>query len=311
MSLGGKKQVTTETKEPWAPAQPYLKEVMGEAQRLYSSGAGYTPWQGKFVADMSGDTSQGIGMVRDLAAGGTPGTDAAYAKMQDLMSTNGISSDMNRSMQPLWDAANGNGLKETNPYLQGLLNASDDAIMSKVASMASGAGRYGSGAMGGQLGQQMANSRNATLYQNYDAERQRQLAAAGYLTDTYAQGLNRTGQMAGMMPGLEAARYDPALRMLGVGGLQDQRAQAERDGEIARWDAEQNAPWQRLAAYNSLVAPMGQQGGTVTQVGPKQSGGNPVTGAIGGFMSGMAMSGGNPLGGLLGAGVGTASSLWR
>lgn len=49
------KQTTTQTNEPWSGSQPYLKEVMGEAQRLYQSNipqyyggstvSGFTPEQ--------------------------------------------------------------------------------------------------------------------------------------------------------------------------------------------------------------------------------------------------------------------------
>lgn len=307
MGKGGK-QTTTETKEPWAPARPYLENVMGEAKRLYDTGAGFKPWQGDFVADMSGDTTLGMNNIRNIATSGSPFIDATYGKMTDIMNREGISSNMERSMAPLWDAANGVGLKETNPYLQGLLNQSDDAIMSKVASMASGSGRYGSGAMGSTLGKAMGDSRNNILYQNWDAERRRQLDAAGYLTSTYGQGLDRTNTIASMGGNLEALRYDPAMRLLGIGGMLDQRAQAELEGEISRWDAEQNAPWQRLSAYNTIVAPMGQQGGTITQVAPKQKSGNPITGGLGGAMTGLALFGGNPLGALFGGLLGAGSS---
>jgi hypothetical protein len=310
---GSKKQTTTETKEPWAPAKPYLTDVMTQAKGLYDSGAGYHPWQGDFVAGLSGDSNAGMDMLRQTANAPRTFFDTTQSKMLDMMNTQGISSNMENAMAPLWATARGemlSGPDSPNPYLTGLLNQSDEAIMSKVASLASGSGRYGSGAMGSTLGKAMGDSRNAILYQNYDAERQRQLAASGLLTQTYGQGLDRMGQAASFLPQIEQLRYDPAMRMMGLGSILDQRAQAELEGQISRWDAEQNAPWQRLSAYNSIVAPMGQQGGTIVQTAPAQKSGNPITGGLGGAMSGLALTGGNPLGAIFGGLLGAGSSFF-
>ena len=40
MSSGGGNQTTTSRTEPYAPAEPYLQDILGEAQNIYRSGLG-------------------------------------------------------------------------------------------------------------------------------------------------------------------------------------------------------------------------------------------------------------------------------
>lgn len=67
----------------------------------------------------------------------------------------------------------------SNPGLSGLLDRTRSDVSNDVNSQFSMAGRYGSGAHTGVLTDRLADAENNVLYQNYNAERARQDAAAG------------------------------------------------------------------------------------------------------------------------------------
>ena len=69
----------------------------------------------------------------------------------------------------------------------------------------------------------------------YDAERQRQLGAAG------------------MAPDIEASRYQGADQLLKVGGLQEQKSGENLQDSIDRFNFDQNLPTQKLADYMAMV----------------------------------------------------------
>ena len=48
-------QQTTQTKDPWSAAQPFLREGMENAQNLYTYGTGYQPYTGQTQADLDPD----------------------------------------------------------------------------------------------------------------------------------------------------------------------------------------------------------------------------------------------------------------
>lgn len=71
MPSGGTTTNQIQNKDPWAPAQPYLQDIMGQASQLYNSGAGSQTYGGQLVAPTNLDTMRSIDMTRGLAGADT------------------------------------------------------------------------------------------------------------------------------------------------------------------------------------------------------------------------------------------------
>lgn len=262
-------QPTTSTNAPWGPAQPYLQDAMAQANNLYNADVGYKPYTGSTQANMSSQTQNALNQTQALAngQGGLLGQ-AGYNYATGLINNGGMSADQRAALAPLQATANGDYLNQTNPYLQSMLDANAEKVRNQVNSSMSGAGRYGSGAHTTQLAKGITDATAPLLYQNYDAERQRQLSAAQGLTDIYGQASNRALQTAGMGASLTDQLYDPASRLAGVGQVYDDRAQNALNDQINVWDANQSRPWEQLSRFNAIMTGAGQLGGTQTSVKP-------------------------------------------
>lgn len=89
----------------------------------------------------------------------------------------------------------------------------------------------------------------------YDAERQRQLTAAG------------------MAPATDAAQYAPAQELMGIGAQQEQKSGQTLQDQIDRFNFDQNLPQQKLADYMAMVSGnYGQAGTNVTNANQQMSG---------------------------------------
>jgi hypothetical protein len=87
-SGGGNTQVTTET--PYEPSEPYLKDIMREAENIYESDVGKSYFPNSTVVPFSGDTTNALNLQR--------------ARSYDLMSPSSI---YGTSANTLTDAATG------------------------------------------------------------------------------------------------------------------------------------------------------------------------------------------------------------
>ena len=87
-SGGGNTQVTTE--KPYEPSEPYLQDIMAEAENIYSSGAGTSYFPGSTVVPFAPDTDAALNLQR--------------ARAYDLM---GPSSIYNTAVGTASDAATG------------------------------------------------------------------------------------------------------------------------------------------------------------------------------------------------------------
>lgn len=276
---------TQTTTEPWSGVKPYLIGGYKDAKNLYEQGApGYYP--GQSVAPMSDYTKNALDATAQRAAYG---------------------SDVVRSAQnQLTNTINGDYLN-SNPYLQGAINAAvqpitnafNSEVMPGIDSNFSSAGRYGSGLQGeayndanAQLAQQIGNVSSQMAYQNYGDERQRQI-----------QGMLFAPQMA-------QQDYND-LAMLGQAGQgYDQYNTNLINSDIEKWNYNQNKDWNYLNDYIGLLN--GATGSSSMTKAPNSSAMSPITGALGGALSGAAAGSAIPglgtgigalLGGLFGAGA--------
>jgi hypothetical protein len=142
-----------------------------------------------------------------------------------------------------------------NPFFQGAFNPAAKAAqqsyydaIQNVASKASSAGRYGSGAYGqltdragGTFATALTDTAGKLAYQNYADERGRQAAATA------------------AAPGMAEADYGDIQRLLSIGQGREGYAQTALQDQINRYNYEQNLPQAKLSSYLSGVygAPSG------------------------------------------------------
>jgi hypothetical protein len=159
MSFGGGSsgggQTTTQSVQPYAAAQPALNQIISEAGQLYAQG----PQAAGYVAPTT-QTLTGLAQQEQLGT----------AAQQQLAATLGG--------------------QYLNPFLSPLIQKSAGDIYTNVAQQFSGAGRTpGSPMMQNQVTSQVAQAALPLAFQQYDAERARQLGIA-----TRAPSLLQTGQ---------------------------------------------------------------------------------------------------------------------
>jgi hypothetical protein len=239
-SSGGQTQV--QSIDPMI--RPYVTYGLNEAVDLYKSGVpNYYP--GQTYIDPSQQTQAALQAQQNRALQGNPLLPAAQQQQQAVIGGQYLANNpfFNQALQ-------GAGQAATSQYF--------DAI-NQAQSGASQAGRYGSGAQenlfnraGTTLANTLANTAGNLAYQNYGAERGRQEAAA----------MNA--------PQLAMADYGDIDRLRDVGQTAEDYQQAALQGDIARFDFEQNLPYQKLS--NLLGAVYGAPAGSVVQSGGSSGG---------------------------------------
>jgi hypothetical protein len=207
--------------------QPFLSYGLTEAQKLYQGG-GPQYYGGQTFVSPSTTTQTGLQALEARARLGNPLLQSAQNQLQSTVS---------------------GGFLGGNPFFQGAFQPAAQAAQTKftdtlsdIASKASLAGRYGSGAMGnlqdratGVFGQQLANTAGQLAYQNYADERQRQQQAIG------------------MAPQMAGADYQDIQQMLQAGQMREGYQGQQLQGDMARFNFLQNQPQQNLQNYLSLV----------------------------------------------------------
>ena len=226
--------------------KPYVTYGLNEAVDLYKSGVpNYYP--GQTYVSPSQQTQAALQAQQTRALQGNPLLPAAQQQQQAVIGGQYLANN------PFFNQAlAGAGGAATQQYF--------DAI-NQAQSGASQAGRYGSGAQenlfnraGTTLANTLANTAGNLAYQNYAAERGRQeQAAAG-------------------APQLAMADYADIGQLAQAGQTAEDYQQAALQSDIARYDFEQNLPYQKLS--NLLGAVYGAPQGSVVQT--SQQGGGKI-----------------------------------
>lgn len=285
---------TSSSSAPWSEQQPHLRYVFDEARRLYDAG-GPQYYGGPTYVPFSPQTEQALGMIENRALSGSPLTAGAQSYTQ------GLFSGEDPAMRSLIDTASGGYLAD-NPYLDRMYDTAagrvtesftEDILPALNATFAM-SGRTGSPAhrstsidASGELADTLANLSSDIYGRNYQSERDRMLSAAGA-----ASGI--MGRASEMAPRLAEQDYSDAQRLMGVGGAVEDLTGRMLQDDMARFNYYQNLPEENLRRYLSFV--QGGYGGQSTQ----STAGNPLTGALGGALSGYQLGnlfGGNPFSG--------------
>lgn len=261
--LGGGKsdqpQTTTTTNSPWGPQQPYIEDLYQKAKANYATNTpAYYP--GQTLAGQSANTLAALKAQGDRARAGSLLAPASNAELNKTISGGYLSAD-------------------SNPYLKGYVNQALGDARTLVGSQFGGGSNYGSSANQEWL-QRKGIEASAPIYaQNYENERGRQMQALGYVP-----------QMAQM-------DYNDIDRLANVGQQEEARAQSVIEADRERFEAERDAPNQRLAQYANIIYGM-NPGGTQVSKAPAPYR-NRGAGILGGALGGAQLAG--PWGALGGA----------
>ena len=222
--------------------KPYVTYGLEEAKRQYEApGASFFP--GQTYVSPSEATSQALQAAQQRAISGSPIQQAAQ---QEYLST-----VQGRGVNPFLEGAlAGVNRQATEAYTRGV-----QGIQSNAAS----AGRYGSNAMGQQVGQaqdifgrNLAEQAGTLAYQSAEAERGRQMAAV-------------TGA-----PAYAQADYQDIQKLLTAGQGQESYQQKALQDAINRYNYEQTLPQQKLQQFTNLFTSVPSGGtSTTTQQGGK------------------------------------------
>jgi hypothetical protein len=264
---GGKSPTQTSTNEPWAGQKDALQFGFGEARKVYDSGAPqYFP--GQTLAGIDPAQTAALDATEQRAMAGSPLTGAAQGQA--------------------FDTLGGAYLGAGNPYFSAMADRVGDQVTKQMNSTFGGAGRFGSGAHANALASGLSDAIGGLAYQNYGQERQNMLGAMS------------------AAPGLAEADYADLAHLGQVGDARRALEQGQIDDDLARYNYEQNLPWQRLANYQQMI--QGNYGGTNTTTQSTQRGslgagliGGGLAGAGTGAMIGSVVPG---IGTAIGAGVG-------
>lgn len=180
-----------------ASAAPTLGQVGGllsggAAAVNALNGGGGTPAQG------GGNTGGVLGALLGGALGGLGGGNhpagTTTTTTNQTLAPGGLQQLQNTISGQYLDPA-------TNPYLNQTYDAAARQITPRVNSLFEASGRYGSGAHQGVLGQSLADLGTSIYGGNYNAERARQLAAAGTSIGNTVQNPYFTNPLGGVLSG--------------------------------------------------------------------------------------------------------------
>lgn len=273
-----KQQTSTQTNEPWAASQPYLKEIMSGAGNAYSAHQNDQYFPGSTVVPWSPETVQSRGMIQGLAQNGSPNVSNAANVANGMASGQGLLDP--DSEQYFRNATNGQYLDPSNnPAWTTMLGD----ITNQTNSQFGAGGRTGSGMHGQTLARGLTQGASGI----YGAERQLQQGAAGSLQDMINQRNQTQLQAAGLAPTLDQARYYGADRIGQLGTQAEDLEGRKLQDQMSRYDFNQNKDWNNLNNYNSLVQGFAGLGGTQTTSQPVYS--NKGAGAMGAASAGIGL----------------------
>jgi hypothetical protein len=223
-------QVSTTSNAPWSGQQPFLTEGWDRAKTdvLNTPGEFYP---NDTVVPMHGATTQALGLQEQRALSGSPVTQAAQGQVQQT--------------------AQGDYLNAGNPYMtqaiqgitQPMTEQFQEDIIPGIQSGFSGAGRYGSGLQARQ------QERAGTAAMNEIGK-----VGTNMGLQIYGDERGRQLQAASLAPQMAQQDYTDIQALKGVGQEYEAQAGADLQGDINRFNFEQNAPKSALAQYMALVS---------------------------------------------------------
>jgi len=282
MSKGGGGGSQTTKTEPWEGVQPYLSDVYSKAQS-YSN----TPTPGYFPGQ--------------TYAGFTPAQLAAQQGIQDF-ALQGAPQIMNPAMQAYQYGTSGSILDvANNPYVQAMAQGAAQDAFGQLDPALAGI-RQGAIQSGGYGGSRQGIAEGLAIGGAADAATR---AAADIYGQAYGQGLQQQLGTLGMTGDILQAGFTPYGALSTAGAEQQAMNQAAIDEAMARYNYEQQAPFNKLAQYEAILSgTAGLLGGAGTVTRPGPSGAQQLGSTIG-----MASTLFNPTSGLFPKALATMSDI--
>lgn len=260
MGKGGGNQQTTTNTDPWGPQQPYLKELMSEAQKLYKS-PGPQLYSGQFTAGLNPNEREAQGSLLNFARSFAPGVIRQTQDTQRFLTTDALNPETNKYLRSAVTAA-------TRPIGENLA----EYILPNIRGGALASGMYGSSRQG--IAEGLAGAR---------ASREVGDVSSRMYSDAYDSGLRAATTAQALAPQLMEMGLAPSRAIDAVGQQNRSLEQALIDEQIQRYMYGQYLPYQQLAQYQNLI--QGNYGAVATN---QQRGGsvNPLMGGLGGAAMG-------------------------
>jgi len=326
MSSGGGNQTTTSRTEPYAPAEPFLKDILGEAQNIYRSGLGREFFPSSTVVPFAEQTQQALNLqqAQALEQAQNSALQAQAAQTFGQFAGSPMSSYTGRMGQGM-----GSSYGQLTPqadYLSGIREGITSDVLGSVQSQFGGMGRTGTSPQAQQavargvtqayapIASQLASQERGREMQALESQFGRQFSGSqadigrqqAGMESAFGRQLQAAGQLPGIQQGLDLRRQQAIASLGGVGSAYENLAQRQLQDQIARFQFGQTAPMQQLQQYAGLISPIA--GGFPTSVGT-QPGGSTLATGLGGALSGAALGSyvpglGTGLGAILGGGVG-------
>jgi hypothetical protein len=240
----------TQKNEPPAYLEPYAKSLLGGSSRLASQQ--YQPYTGMGVAPLSPEQQAAMYMGGQLATQGSPVMNAAD---QQLMATMG-------------------GQYFDNPYLSQQIYQAQQEAAPGIGYMAREGGSYGNTGMNQQWTNTMGDIASNMRFANYDAERARQMQAAG------------------MAPESRQAALGDVQTLMGIGDARRQYQQELLDYGRGEWDAAYEWPYSQADWFAKQLAAAGYgtySSGSSTTTEPNPNAQSGLANLIGGGLAGAAL----------------------
>lgn len=237
-------QKSTTKSDPWAPAQPGLKNTLQTADDWQQNWQDRPMYQGSGVQGFDPAQTAALQGIEQRAADGSPLVDQSKDYTSRVMS--------------------GEYLNAGNPHFQQVTDAVTRGVMPGVNATFMGAGRTGSSSHGYGLGKALGDAMAPIAFQNYESERNRQQQASQFA------------------PQLANQDYYDLDRQFAAGAARQGQGQAELTDEIGRYYQDQYRPLQAAQEASGLTVPIAGLGGT-SQTTQKTSP-NPLTSILGGAM---------------------------
>ena len=212
------KKKTVQSNDPWTPAQPYILKGLEQTGKVFDANQ---PQLDKYAAESFGTYGR-------MAPGAEAGITAAQGFTNDTLGGKYFGTAPGGD---LYKRTMSGDFIDSNPYLEGMIGKTNRGVTDNVNSQFSLSGRYGSGAHTGVLADRLSEAENALRYQNYGAERDRQMQAAGLLDQQYNTDIGNmqdaTGAAQNLMAGSQGLLNQTAeLPWIGVGALNGNVRQA-------------------------------------------------------------------------------------
>jgi hypothetical protein len=283
MMGGSTKTTQASSSEPWAAAQPILKQGLNDAQALYSNGQSFKPFMGSTVVPYSAQTQQAQNDTIGAANYSQPTFNANWAQVSKNALNGGLNDTQRGVVSRLTGQATGPFNANDNPGFQSVLNQALDSAGNAVNLNASAAGRYGSGTHESVAGKTAGDITGNMVSQEYNDWKNRRDAANSSLFNAGQQQQNNINASGDVLSNAYNNWLTPSQSRAGVGAQQEDLAGRTLNDQLRMWQGQQDAPKNALQWLQAIGSGAGSLGGTgsTTAQGPSAS---PLGQGLGGLI---------------------------